>query len=48
MRRRNRESESNLQIDTAGITIRGMQLIAFVSALFPATSNPNPNVNTWI
>lgn len=44
----NRDSESNLQIDTAGITIRGMQLVAFVSALFPASSNPNPDVENWV
>ena len=44
----NRETESNLEIDTAGITVHGMQLVAFVSALFPATSNPNPDVSNWI
>ena len=44
----NKESESSLEIDTAGITIRGMQLVGFVSALFPATANPNPDVANWI
>lgn len=44
----NRESESNYESDEAGITINGMQLVAFVSALFPATSNPNPDVENWI
>jgi len=44
----NKESERNFEIDTAGITIRGMQLVAFLSALFPAASNPNPDVETWI
>ena len=44
----NRESESNFELDTAGITVRGIQLMAFVSALFPATSNPNPDVENWI
>ncbi len=44
----NRESESNLEIDNAGITVRGMQLVAFLSAMFPATSNPNPDVENWI
>jgi hypothetical protein len=45
---KNHESESNLEIDTAGITVKGMQLVAFLSALFPATSNPNPDVQNWI
>lgn len=45
---KNRESESNLEIDTAGITVKGMQLVAFLSALFPYTSNPNPDVQNWI
>lgn len=46
----NRESENTLEIDTAGITVRGMQLVAFLSALFPATSNPNPDVadENWV
>jgi hypothetical protein len=46
----NRESQSSLEIDTAGITVRGIQLVAFLSALFPATSNPNPDVaaENWI
>ncbi len=44
----NRRSESNLSIDSAGITVRGIQLSAFLSALFPASSNPNPDVKTWI
>ena len=44
----NRSSESNLDIDTAGITVKGMQLVAFISALFPATSNPSPDVQKWV
>ncbi len=44
---RSRQSESNLEIDTAGITIWGMQLVAFLSALFPASSNPSPDVENW-
>jgi hypothetical protein len=44
----NRQRESNLEIDNAGITVRGMSLVAFLSALFPATSNPNPAVQNWV
>ncbi len=44
----NRSSESNLSIDTAGITVNGLQLVAFISALFPACSNPSPDVTKWI
>ncbi len=40
--------ESNYKLNDASIEIKGMQLIAFVSALFPACSNPNPEVKNWI
>lgn len=44
----NRKTESNLEINESGITIKGIQLVAFLSAMFPATSNPNPDVEEWI
>lgn len=44
----NRSSESNLNIDDAGITVNGLQLVAFISALFPAVSNPSPDISNWI
>lgn len=43
-----RSSESNLQVDTASITVRGMQLVGFMSALIPKAANPNPDVKKWI
>lgn len=45
-----RESESTLEVDTSSITIKGMQLIGFLSSLFPASSNSNPDVadEDWI
>ena len=45
---KNKESERNYSLDSATITIKGMQLVAFLSALFPLSSNPNPDVETWI
>jgi hypothetical protein len=44
----NKESESNLDIHGAKITVKGLQLVAFLSALFPYTANPSPNVKKWI
>jgi len=44
----NRESESTLDINGATITIKGIQLVAFVSALFPVTANPSPDIQKWI
>lgn len=44
----NKNRESNLDIEGACITIKGIQLIAFLSALFPYTANPSPDVKTWI
>jgi hypothetical protein len=41
-------SESNLDIQGASITVRGLQLVGFVSALFPYTANPSPDVKRWI
>jgi len=43
-----RRHESNFSLDTAGITVHGLQLVAFVSALFPYSANPNPDVQNWI
>lgn len=44
----NKQSESNLDIQAASITVRGLQLVGFVSALFPYTANPSPDVKRWI
>lgn len=44
----NRESENNLDFHGASITVKGLQLVAFISALFPYTANPSPDVRNWI
>ena len=44
----NKSSESNLDIQESSIRIKGIQLVAFLSALFPYTANPSPDVETWI
>lgn len=44
----NKSTESNYEWEESGITIRGIQLVAFLSALFPTTSNPSPDVSTWV
>ncbi len=44
----NREDQSNLQIDTSSITVRGMQLVGFMSALIDKAADPNPDVTAWI
>jgi hypothetical protein len=44
----NRESESSLDIQGSKITVKGIQLVAFLSALFPYTANPSPDVKKWI
>jgi hypothetical protein len=44
----NRESESNLDVHAASITVKGLQLVAFISALFPYTANPSDDVEKWI
>jgi hypothetical protein len=44
----NKQSESNLDIQGATITVKGLQLVAFLSALFPYTANPSPDVKNWI
>lgn len=41
-------SESNLDVQEASITIKGIQLVAFLSALFPYTANPSPDIKKWI
>jgi len=43
-----KQAESNLQIDGANITIKGLQLVAFLSAFFPLCANPSPDVKAWI
>ena len=44
----NREGESNLDVQDASITVKGLQLVGFLSALFPYTANPSPDVKKWI
>ena len=44
----NKSSESNLDLHRATITVRGLQLVAFLSALFPYSANPSPDVKNWI
>lgn len=44
----NKRTESNLDVKTNSITVKGLQLVAFVSALFPYTANPSPDVQKWI
>jgi len=45
---RNRRSESNLDVHAASFTVNGLQLVGFLSALFPYSANPDPNVKEWI
>lgn len=44
----NKEQESNLDINGASIHVKGLQLVCFMSALFPFTANPSPDVKKWI
>ena len=44
----NKDTESNLDIHGSSIRIKGIQLVAFLSALFPYTANPSPDVESWI
>lgn len=44
----NKRDESNLDIHGATISVRGLQLVGFLSALFPYSANPDPNVQKWI
>jgi hypothetical protein len=44
----NKRFESNLDIHGATITVKGLQLVAFLSALFPYSANPSPDVKNWI
>jgi uncharacterized membrane protein YgcG len=44
----NRSTETNYKIDDASITVNGLQLVAFLSALFPYTANPSPDIKKWI
>lgn len=44
----NRSQESNLEINGAEITIKGIQLIAFVSSLLGKTANPSDEVQNWV
>jgi hypothetical protein len=44
----NKERESNLSVHDASIEVKGLQLVCFMSALFPVTANPSPDVKQWI
>jgi len=44
----NKETENNLEIKGSSIEIKGLQLVAFLSALFPYSANPSPDVEQWI
>jgi len=44
----NKQSESNLDIHGAEVRINGLQLVAFISTLFPYTANPSPDVKKWV
>lgn len=44
----NKDTENNLDFDGSSIKIKGLQLVAFLSALFPYTANPSPDVKKWI
>lgn len=43
-----KQSESNLDVQGAEIRIKGLQLVGFISAIFPYTANPSPDVKKWI
>ena len=43
-----KRSESNLDVHESFIKINGLQLVAFISALFPYTANPSPDVKKWV
>jgi hypothetical protein len=47
-RKSSTQSESNLDIEAASIRVKGLQLVGFMSALFPYTANPSPDVKKWI
>ena len=44
----NAQSQYNLDVQGATVTVRGLQLVGFLSALFPYSANPDPNVKKWI
>lgn len=44
----NKSRESNYTLDSASIRVHGLQLVGFLSALFPQTANPSPDVKKWI
>jgi hypothetical protein len=44
----NRERETNFDYSGASVVVHGLQLVGFVSALFPYTANPSPDVQRWI
>ncbi|MFD4407544.1 hypothetical protein ACFWPH_32740 [Nocardia sp. NPDC058499] len=44
----NRRHESVLDIQGSSIHVRGLQLVGFLSVLFPQTANPNSEVKKWI
>ncbi len=44
----NKSSETNFDYSGATVRVNGLQLVGFVSALFPYTSNPSSDVKRWI
>jgi hypothetical protein len=44
----NRRDENNFTLDDAGITMKGLSLVAFLSAVFPACANPSPDIKKWV
>jgi hypothetical protein len=40
--------ESSISTDNTSITVRGMQLIGFVSSLLPKSASPSPDVSKWV
>lgn len=44
----NRTSERNYSFEGASIRVHGMQLVGFLSAMLPDSSNPSPDVRKWV
>ncbi|MFD2091136.1 hypothetical protein [Blastococcus deserti] len=43
-----KQGQSNLTVHSDSIEVTGLQLVCFLSALFPYTANPSPDVKHWI
>lgn len=44
----NKYRSSNISIQGESVHIRGLQLVGFLSVLFPYTANPSPDVKSWV